>query len=104
MTLHHEKVTHRRGKTTDNQIGQSKTVAELAELDKEDESLQRWKASLGLAGGASGGSKRVSLLIDRRLRGRKKRVDEEGGERGGKEGGGDAPNTNGLANASRHES
>lgn len=40
-------------------IGQSKTVAELAELDKEDESLQRWKASLGLAGGASGGSKRV---------------------------------------------
>ncbi|KAH8080515.1 putative Rho GDP-dissociation inhibitor 1 [Filobasidium floriforme] len=35
-------------------VGQSKTVAELADLDKEDESLQRWKASLGLAGAQGG--------------------------------------------------
>ncbi|WWC71502.1 uncharacterized protein I206_105460 [Kwoniella pini CBS 10737] len=43
-------------------VGQSKTVAELAALDQEDESLQRWKASLGLGGKAgAGGSKKVIL-------------------------------------------
>ncbi|OCF38541.1 rho GDP-dissociation inhibitor [Kwoniella heveanensis CBS 569] len=43
-------------------VGQSKTVAELAALDQEDESLQRWKASLGLGTSAgSGGSKKVVL-------------------------------------------
>ncbi|BEJ14056.1 hypothetical protein CspHIS471_0312300 [Cutaneotrichosporon sp. HIS471] len=40
-------------------IGQSKTVAELAALDQEDESLQRWKASLGLTGRTGGGQKRI---------------------------------------------
>lgn len=40
--------------------GEEKTLAELAELDKEDESLARWKASLGLAaGGAAAGAKKV---------------------------------------------
>ncbi|WWC93518.1 hypothetical protein V866_000353 [Kwoniella sp. B9012] len=43
-------------------VGQSKTVAELAALDQEDESLQRWKASLGLATSAGpGGNKKVVL-------------------------------------------
>ncbi|WWD02318.1 hypothetical protein V865_000357 [Kwoniella europaea PYCC6329] len=43
-------------------VGQSKTVAELAALDQEDESLQRWKASLGLAAsGGAGGNKKVVL-------------------------------------------
>ncbi|WVQ68329.1 uncharacterized protein L199_006536 [Kwoniella botswanensis] len=43
-------------------VGQSKTVAELAALDQEDESLQRWKASLGLAASAgAGGNKKVVL-------------------------------------------
>ncbi|WVF67431.1 hypothetical protein IAT40_002187 [Kwoniella sp. CBS 6097] len=43
-------------------VGQSKTVAELAALDQEDESLQRWKASLGLGtAGGGGGSKKVVL-------------------------------------------
>ncbi|CAK9780652.1 E set domain-containing protein [Cutaneotrichosporon oleaginosum] len=40
-------------------IGQAKTVAELAALDQEDESLQRWKASLGLTGTVGGGKKRI---------------------------------------------
>ncbi|WVW85550.1 hypothetical protein I302_107588 [Kwoniella bestiolae CBS 10118] len=43
-------------------VGQSKTVAELAALDQHDESLQRWKASLGLGANAgAGGSKKVVL-------------------------------------------
>ncbi|CAD6586315.1 MAG: hypothetical protein TREMPRED_004387 [Tremellales sp. Tagirdzhanova-0007] len=40
-------------------IGQSKTVAELAALDQEDESLQRWKQSLGLDTNAGSASKKV---------------------------------------------
>ncbi|RSH88810.1 hypothetical protein EHS25_003038 [Saitozyma podzolica] len=37
-----------------------RSVAELAELDKEDESLQRWKQSLlGAGAGASSGDKKV---------------------------------------------
>jgi len=41
--------------------GQSKTLEELDALDKEDESLQRWKASLGLGAGAAAkrGDKKV---------------------------------------------
>ncbi|KAL7422554.1 rho GDP dissociation inhibitor [Cryptotrichosporon argae] len=39
-------------------VGQSRTVAELAALDQDDESLQRWKASLGL-GATGGGIKKV---------------------------------------------
>ncbi|KAF7313685.1 hypothetical protein HMN09_00525100 [Mycena chlorophos] len=35
--------------------GAQKTAAELANLDAEDESLARWKASLGIVPGASGG-------------------------------------------------
>ncbi|KAK1927243.1 immunoglobulin E-set [Papiliotrema laurentii] len=43
-------------------VGQSRTVAELAALDKEDESLQRWKQSLGIGASAgSGGAKKVVL-------------------------------------------
>ncbi|KAL1413574.1 rho GDP dissociation inhibitor [Vanrija albida] len=43
-------------------VGQAKTVQELANLDKEDESLQRWKASLGIgASGSGGGAKKVVL-------------------------------------------
>ncbi|RSH77620.1 uncharacterized protein EHS24_003180 [Apiotrichum porosum] len=42
------------------EIGQQKTVAELAALDQEDESLQRWKASLGLnTAGGNGLPKKV---------------------------------------------
>ncbi|KAI9637413.1 putative Rho GDP-dissociation inhibitor 1 [Dioszegia hungarica] len=40
-------------------VGQQRSVAELAELDKEDESLQRWKQSLGLSATAGGGTKKV---------------------------------------------
>ncbi|XAO26132.1 hypothetical protein I312_104966 [Cryptococcus bacillisporus CA1280] len=42
--------------------GQSKTVAELAALDQEDESLQRWKQSLGIGAGASGGGEKRVVL------------------------------------------
>ncbi|KAL7410488.1 immunoglobulin E-set, partial [Mrakia frigida] len=45
--------------TAGYKVGQEKTLAELANLDAEDESLQRWKASLGLAAGASAGVKKV---------------------------------------------
>ena len=51
----------------DAQVGEAKTMAELAALDQEDESLQRWKASLGLTGGAGGSGKKevvpVSLFL-----------------------------------------
>lgn len=33
-------------------LGEKKTLAELAQLDAEDESLARWKASLGVTTGA----------------------------------------------------
>ncbi|AAW44709.2 Rho GDP-dissociation inhibitor 1, putative [Cryptococcus deneoformans JEC21] len=49
-------------RTEGYKLGHSKTVAELAALDQDDESLQRWKQSLGIAAGASaGGEKRVVL-------------------------------------------
>lgn len=34
-------------------VGAKKTVAELAQIDAEDESLARWKASLGIVPGAA---------------------------------------------------
>ncbi|UOH82943.1 hypothetical protein LQV05_005656 [Cryptococcus neoformans] len=43
-------------------LGQSKTVAELAALDQDDESLQRWKQSLGIGAGASGGGEKRVVL------------------------------------------
>ncbi|EIW68213.1 hypothetical protein TREMEDRAFT_69259 [Tremella mesenterica DSM 1558] len=45
-----------------HEITPSKTLAELTALDKEDESLQRWKQSLGLnPGGGANGPKKVVL-------------------------------------------
>ncbi|GAA6003682.1 Rdi1p [Rhodotorula paludigena] len=38
--------------TAGYKVGQQKTVEELAQLDAEDESLVRWKASLGVGAGA----------------------------------------------------
>ncbi|RDW62896.1 rho GDP-dissociation inhibitor [Aspergillus mulundensis] len=38
-------------KTEGFKVGEKKTIAEYNELDKNDESLNRWKASLGLATG-----------------------------------------------------
>ncbi|ORY84103.1 E set domain-containing protein [Leucosporidium creatinivorum] len=46
-------------------INQKKTLAEYAELDKEDESLAKWKASLGIGAGAATGAvdgPRVSMI------------------------------------------
>lgn len=36
-------------------VGEQKTVDELANLDANDESLNRWKASLGIGAGAGAG-------------------------------------------------
>ncbi|ORX38423.1 E set domain-containing protein [Kockovaella imperatae] len=47
-------------------VGESKTVAELAALDQEDESLQRWKQSLGIATGP-GGSNGPKQIIPKTL-------------------------------------
>ncbi|KAJ9110928.1 hypothetical protein QFC19_001437 [Naganishia cerealis] len=47
-------------------VGQEKTLAELSQLDKEDESLQRWKASLGLntdLAGEAGPKKVVPIAL-----------------------------------------
>lgn len=38
-------------------------MAELAALDQEDESLQRWKASLGLTGAAGAGGKKEVVPV-----------------------------------------
>ncbi|KAE8160508.1 immunoglobulin E-set [Aspergillus tamarii] len=40
-------------KTEGFKVGEKKTINEYTELDKNDESLNRWKASLGLATGAT---------------------------------------------------
>ncbi|CED84748.1 Rho GDP-dissociation inhibitor [Phaffia rhodozyma] len=40
--------------TAGYKLGQERSLAELAALDQEDESLQKWKASLGLNTGAVG--------------------------------------------------
>ncbi|WWC63369.1 uncharacterized protein I303_105969 [Kwoniella dejecticola CBS 10117] len=65
MSAHPKEATEDELAPTETQgykVGQSKTVAELAALDQEDESLQRWKASLGLGpNAAAGGSKKVIL-------------------------------------------
>ncbi|GHJ89150.1 hypothetical protein NliqN6_5552 [Naganishia liquefaciens] len=50
-------------------VGQERSLAELSQLDKEDESLQRWKASLGLNADTAGtfGPKKVvpiSLFLE----------------------------------------
>jgi Rho GDP-dissociation inhibitor len=37
-------------------VGAAKSTDEYASLDAEDESLARWKASLGIVPGAAGGS------------------------------------------------
>ncbi|KAK4047957.1 rho GDP dissociation inhibitor [Microbotryomycetes sp. JL221] len=62
--------------TSNYRIGQKKTLQEYAELDKEDESLARWKASLGLGSGGAGASDgpkvqmlSLSLVSDSRKQG-----------------------------------
>ncbi|KAJ3116671.1 hypothetical protein HK098_006521 [Nowakowskiella sp. JEL0407] len=46
--------------TAGYRVGAKKTAAELAQLDAEDESLRKWKESLGLkADASSGGEKQV---------------------------------------------
>ncbi|TNY23567.1 E set domain-containing protein [Rhodotorula diobovata] len=42
--------------TAGYKVGQQKTIDELAQLDAEDESLARWKASLGIGAGAGAGA------------------------------------------------
>lgn len=37
-------------------VGEKKTLEEYKQLDANDESLQRWKASLGVGAGAAGGA------------------------------------------------
>lgn len=50
--------------TSGYRVGQEKTLAELAALDQEDESLARWKASLGLsAAGDTSAAKKVGLCL-----------------------------------------
>jgi Rho GDP-dissociation inhibitor len=41
--------------STGYKVGADKSPEELAKLDANDESLARWKASLGIVQGASGG-------------------------------------------------
>ncbi len=40
--------------TTGYKVGEKKTLEELAQLDAQDESLRKWKESLGLKAGAAG--------------------------------------------------
>eukprot|EP00842_Homolaphlyctis_polyrhiza_P003976 jgi/Hompol1/457/HPOL_000557-RA len=42
--------------TAGYKVGEKKTVAELAQLDAQDESLRKWKESLGLKGAQESGS------------------------------------------------
>lgn len=46
----------RYAETEGYKAGEKKTLAEYAQLDAEDESLARWKASLGILPGASAGA------------------------------------------------
>ncbi|KAJ5690338.1 Rho GDP-dissociation inhibitor [Penicillium macrosclerotiorum] len=48
---HHEDLTAT--KTEGFKVGEKKTMQEYQELDKDDEAMQRWKASLGLNSGNS---------------------------------------------------
>ncbi|EUC65406.1 Rho-GDP dissociation inhibitor [Rhizoctonia solani AG-3 Rhs1AP] len=51
-------------KTTGYKVAAKKTVDEYANLDAEDESLARWKASLGIAGGdGDTGSKEAKFIV-----------------------------------------
>ncbi|WVO21526.1 uncharacterized protein IAS62_002835 [Cryptococcus decagattii] len=60
-TIHHVQPTDELAPTRTEGY-KSKTVAELAALDQEDESLQRWKQSLGIGAGASGGGEKRVVL------------------------------------------
>ncbi|KAB5593387.1 Rho GDP-dissociation inhibitor [Ceratobasidium theobromae] len=55
MSAPHEEDDLNPTQTAGYKVGAKKTVAEYANLDAEDESLARWKASLGIAGGDQGG-------------------------------------------------
>ncbi|GAA5933635.1 hypothetical protein JCM1841_004503 [Sporobolomyces salmonicolor] len=50
--------------TAGYKIGEKKTLQEYAELDKDDESLQKWKASLGIGAAAGAGAEgpNVSMI------------------------------------------
>ncbi|KAG9127277.1 hypothetical protein FRC07_015035 [Ceratobasidium sp. 392] len=48
--------------TAGYKVGQKKTVDEYANLDANDESLNRWKASIGIGAGGSGGGSKVAVL------------------------------------------
>ncbi|ODN83471.1 hypothetical protein L202_01608 [Cryptococcus amylolentus CBS 6039] len=61
MSDHHEDELAP-SKTEGYKLGQSKTVAELAALDHEDESLQRWKQSLGIGAAAGAGGEKKAIL------------------------------------------
>ncbi|ODO10990.1 hypothetical protein I350_01590 [Cryptococcus amylolentus CBS 6273] len=61
MSDHHEDELAP-SKTEGYKLGQSKTVAELAALDQEDESLQRWKQSLGIGAAAGAGGEKKAIL------------------------------------------
>ncbi|KAI8828305.1 immunoglobulin E-set [Chytridium lagenaria] len=49
--------------TTGYKVGAKKTVAELAQLDAEDESLRKWKESLGLKGGPAGSADPRNVVV-----------------------------------------
>ncbi|KAJ3110751.1 hypothetical protein HDU96_006292 [Phlyctochytrium bullatum] len=52
--------------TTGYKVGVKKTAEELAKMDAEDESLRKWKESLGLKVG-SGGGEDIERLKDQQL-------------------------------------
>lgn len=61
---------HRHVETEGYRIGEKKSVAEYAQLDANDESLARWKASLGItsdAAGPSTGMPKVRRKVSRKL-------------------------------------
>ncbi|KAG8709169.1 hypothetical protein FRC08_018496 [Ceratobasidium sp. 394] len=47
--------------TAGYKVGQQKTVDEYAQLDAHDESLNRWKASIGIGAGAAAGPAEVTV-------------------------------------------
>ncbi|KAL5640869.1 hypothetical protein ACGC1H_001379 [Rhizoctonia solani] len=53
--------------TTGYKVAAKKTVDEYASLDAEDESLARWKASLGIAGGDGGAERKDAKFIVKQL-------------------------------------
>lgn len=44
-------------------VGEKKTLEEYSQLDANDESLQRWKASLGIADGAGAGGDKPKVRV-----------------------------------------